>query len=165
MTLDPILNAPFEIFIHIVFAVLAIVIGPFALFRDKRDQMHRALGYAWVVAMAGLAVSGLFIKGSFAIIGPFGPIHALSLFALWGLAQGVYFARQGDIRSHQAVMKSVWYGAIGITGLLTLLPGRTMNRVLFGEPSDKGFVVIAIGLVWLLWLYLDQRKRMNRRLT
>lgn len=163
MTLDPIQTAPFETLMHLLFAVPAILLGPFVLFRTTRDRLHKTLGYVWVSAMGGLAITGLFIEGDFAVIGPFGPIHALSILALWGLAHGVYFARKGDVVGHQATMKSVWYGAIGVTGLLTFLPGRTLNRVLFGEPSDKGFVVIAMGLAWLLWLYLDQRKRTARR--
>lgn len=163
MTLDPILNAPVEIRLHLVFALVAIAVGPFALFRNKRDKLHKVLGYIWIAGMTGLAITGLFIRSDFPIVGRFGPIHALCILALWGMAQGVYFARNGEIKSHQATMKSVWYGAIGITGLLTLLPGRTLNRALFGAVSEAGLIVVAVGLVGLVWLYVSQRKRTIRR--
>jgi len=163
MTLDPILNAPVEIRLHLVFALVAILVGPFALFRNKRDGLHKGLGYIWIAGMSGLAITGLFIRSDFPVMGRFGPIHALCILALWGMAQRVYFARSGDFKSHQTTMKSVWYGAIGITGLLTLLPGRTLNRALFGASSEAGLIVVAVGLVGLLWLYVSQRKRARRR--
>ncbi len=162
MTLDPILNASVEILIHLVFATVAIFAGPFALFRTRRDRVHKVLGYIWFSAMTGLAISGLVIHSEFPLIWYFGPIHLLSFLALWGVFEGIRFARQGNIAAHQATMKSLWYGAIGVTGLLTFLPGRTLNRVLFGEPSLAGFAVIAVGLVALLALYLHQRKHMVR---
>ena len=162
MTLDPILNAPVEILIHLVFAAVAIVIGPFALFRTRRDRVHKVLGYIWLSAMTGLAISGLFIHSEFPLIWYFGPIHLFSFLALWGVFDGIRLARQGNIAAHQATMKSLWYGAIGVSVLLTFWPGRTLNRVLFGEPSFAGFAVIAVGLVALLALYLHQRRRLVR---
>ncbi len=165
MTLEPILNAPFEILIHLVFAAVAISVGPFALFRTKRDRVHKILGYVWVFGMGGLAITGLFIHSEFALVGRFGPIHALSIFTLWGLFEAVSYARKGNVERHQSIMKSIWYGAICVTGLLTLLPGRTLNRVLFGEPSQGGFILIALGLTGLLWLYLNRHRRKMRRLA
>ncbi len=86
------------------------------------------------------------------MIGRFGPIHLLCPYALWGVADGLRWIRKRDIARHRAAMRSVWYGAMGIAGLLTLLPGRLINRMTFGEPSLWGlplFILGAFGL-WLL---------------
>lgn len=161
MTFDPLMTAPFEIQLHVGFAAIAIFLGPIALYRQRRDLIHKISGYIWVSGIAGLAITGLFIESEFAIVGRFGPIHLFSFLALWGVIDGVRDARKGDIRSHHATMQSIWYGAMGITGLLTLLPGRTLNRVVFGEPSLWGFALIAVGGVGLGWLWL--RSRRSRR--
>ena len=45
MSFDPLLTAPFQIQLHVGFAVIAIVLGPIALFRTRRDRIHRITGY------------------------------------------------------------------------------------------------------------------------
>lgn len=150
MTLDPLLTAPLAVQLHVAFALVALPVGPIVLFRTRRDQLHKTLGYLWVVAMAGLALSGLWIESRFPVLGRFGPIHLFSLYALWGLAQGLWLIRRRDAAGHRAVMQSVWFGAIGLAGLFTLLPGRVMNRVLFGEMPEVGILAVAIGMAVLI---------------
>ena len=155
MTLTPLIMAPLEVQIHLCFALVAVTMGPIALFRVHRDRVHKISGYIWLSAMTGLAGSGLFIKSEIALIGHFGPIHGLSVLALWGVFDGLRQAIRRDIKAHEATMKTLWYGAIGVTGLITFLPGRVMNRMMFGAPSELGYVVIGVGLLCLGWLYLS----------
>ncbi len=148
MTLDPILYAPLEIRIHIWSAIPAIVLGPIAIYRQKRDFVHKVVGYSWVTSMLILSLSSFFIRG-WAVVGPFGPIHLLSVFVLFGLYEGVRDARNRNIAAHKAGMQDVYWWAIGIAGLLTLLPGRRMSEVFFGESETLGFWVIGIGFIGL----------------
>jgi uncharacterized membrane protein len=166
MTLDPLLSAAQDIRLHVAFALVALIFGPVAIFRRRRDRVHRVLGYAGVAGMAGLAATGLLIDSDFPLVGKYGPIHLLSLYALWSLAAGVLAARRRQFARHEAYMKSLWFTAIGITGLLTLLPGRVMNRMIFGEASEAGFMLMAQGAVGLALLWLWQRRptRAARRL-
>ncbi|MFM1861522.1 MAG: hypothetical protein RLZ26_44, partial [Pseudomonadota bacterium] len=78
-----------------------------------------------------VAVSGLFIT-ELRWIGPFSPIHLLSLVTLWTLFRAVDAAYRGDIATHSRAM--VWLYGLGLvlTGAFTLLPGRAMHGVLFG---------------------------------
>ena len=62
-------------------ALLTIVIGPMARLRRSRDIWHRRLGRAWVAAMAGTALTSLFIAEA-RILGPFSVIHLLSVLTL-----------------------------------------------------------------------------------
>ena len=158
MTLDPLLAAAPEIRLHVAFALVALIFGPVAIFRRRRDRVHKVLGYTGVVGMAGLAGTGLMIESDFPVVGSYGPIHLLSLYALFSLAIGVQAARRRAFARHEAWMKSLWFTAIGITGLLTFLPGRVMNRVIFGEASQAGFTLIAVGAAGLFLLWLRQRK-------
>lgn len=150
MTFDPLLTAPLAVQLHVAFALVALPVGPIVLFRTRRDRMHKGLGYLWVVAMAGLALSGLWIKSEFPVLGPFGPIHLLSLYALFGLGQGLWQIRKGNMAGHRVAMQSVWFGAMGLAGLFTLLPGRLMNRMLFGDTPEAGLWTLAIGIAMLI---------------
>lgn len=151
MTLDPLLFAPLEVQIHAIAAVLSVVIGPMALFRRSRDIWHKRAGYAWVCTMAITALSGFFINTT-PIVGPFGPIHLLSVMALWGLIDGMRRILRGDVRGHQEAMRSLYFWGLGIAGIFTFFPGRRLNVALFGEPSWIGFAAIAaligLGLIW-----------------
>lgn len=158
MTLTPLLEAPFIIQLHVAAALPAVVVGPFALFGRTSWRLHKVIGYAWVTAMMVLATSGLFIPShDLAVIGHMGPIHLFSFISLWGITNGVWLARQGRIGEHRMAMKWTWYGAMGAAGLLNFLPGRTINQIVFGGPSDLGWVVIGAG--GLLLVALWQRDR------
>lgn len=116
--------------------------GPLALWRRSRDRWHKRLGYAWLIAMAVTAVSSFGIM-DIRLIGPFSPIHAISVFTLWSLWQGVNAARQRRIAAHQQAMKTLYFWAMGVAGLFTFLPGRRMNDMFFGAAPLAGFTVLA----------------------
>ncbi len=153
MTLTPILSAPPIIQLHIAAALPALVLGPIALFRARRDRLHRLAGYAWAVAMLVLAGTGLFIRGGFAVVGGFGPIHLLSLITIWWVIAGIGHARRGDIAAHRATMQGLWFGAMGLAGLFTLMPGRVMNHALLGGAPAAGYGAVGAGLVLLAVLW------------
>lgn len=159
MTLDPILTAPPAIQIHVFAAIPATLLGPFVIYRKRRDLLHKSLGYAWVVTMAVMALSSFFIFG-WRIIGPFGPIHLISIFVLQGLISGLIDARAARITEHKATMQGVYWWGIGFAGLLTLMPGRRLNEALFASHPETGYWVIAAGLLLLIarwWLAQEGR--------
>ena len=104
--LEMFLDAPLPIQLHMLSAMEALVLGPFVLWRQSRDRLHRILGYVWVVNMALAATSSLLIHGEMAILGPFGPIHALSVWSLWVLWRGIGAARAGDVARHRGLMQA-----------------------------------------------------------
>ncbi len=149
-------EAPLVIRAHILAALLAIVLGPIAIFRTRRDLLHRTVGATWVFVMAVLAITGLIIPSSlFALIGPFGPIHLLSLWALWSLSAGLHALWQGQRARHGAQMRGLYWQGLAVAGLLTFLPGRRLNVLLFGDAPLTGLwliLVIAVGIATaLLW--------------
>jgi len=161
MTFEPLLNAPLQIQIHVTFALLSVVLGPVALFRARRDKWHKRLGYVCVTSMGLTAFSGFFITTT-PVLGPFGPIHLLSVMALWGLFDGMRRIFRGDVIGHQAAMKSVYFWGLGIAGLFAFLPGRRMHMAIFGEPSWLGFACAALVIGGLLFWYRSTAPRVVR---
>lgn len=111
------------------FAALALGAAQFLL--PKGTALHRGLGYAWILSMAYVALSSFAIY-ELRLIGPFSPIHGLSVLTLVSLVQAIRAARQGNIAQHQRIMRSLYFLALIVTGLFTLLPGRAMHTVVFG---------------------------------
>jgi len=163
MTLTPLLDASAMIQIHVAFAIPAILIGPFAIFMQTSWRFHKRAGYTWVIAMAGLCMSGLFIPSlGLAVVGHLGPIHLFCAFGLHGITNGIWLARQGRIAEHRVALKWTWFGAMGAASLANFMPGRTINRVVFGQASDWGWLVIAIGVVGLIFLWQNDRGQARR---
>lgn len=150
MTLLPFLTAPLPVQVHIVAALLALILGPFALYRQRRDRTHKVIGYVWVTAMSVLAVGSFLIPSHFTPVG-IGPLHGFAVLTLWSLWAGVRAAIARDINRHQTILRSLYSNGLILAGAFTFLPGRTLNRMLFGEPSQLGWLVIAalLGVVAL----------------
>ena len=132
MSLDPLLNAGPAIYLHAGFALAAFGLGLFQLLARKGVWLHRVLGWLWVAIMVAVATLSFFIH-KLRMWGPWSPIHLLSLFTLASLALGVYLARTGNVKDHSRTMTSLYFGALVIAGIFTLLPGRIMHAVVFGR--------------------------------
>lgn len=159
MSLEPITNASLDIQLHLVCAIFALGLGPVAIWRKRRDRIHKISGYAWVVAMLGLATTGLMIPAfGFAIIGTLGPIHAFSFLTYWSIWTGMRAIFRKDIRTHEAAMKGLYYQGLLIAGLVNFVPGRRINRAVLGEHWEMGWAVIAVGAVGLVAIAWWQRQ-------
>ena len=132
MSLAPLLDAPTAIQIHAFAAISAFVIGLIQLYRTKGTPSHRATGYVWAAIMVVVAVSGFWIH-EIRLWGPWSPIHLLSIFTLVMLPVGVWYARRHIVVGHKWTMISIFVGALVIAGIFTLVPGRIMSAVVFGN--------------------------------
>lgn len=162
-TFQPLLEAGPVIQFHVLAASTALVLGPVALYRKRRDRLHKVTGYVWVLAMAITALSSFGID-SFALIGPFRPIHLLALLALWSLFEGMRHIFAGRVRAHQTVLRGLYLNGLLLAGLLNFLPGRVTNRIFFASTPELGYVVIGVGLCAIL-LGAVRRRRMLKRLS
>ncbi len=130
MQLTVLLDAVSPIPSHAIAAFAALGIGFIQFIRPKGTDSHRWIGRAWVLLMAYVAVSSFFIN-EFRMVGPFSLIHVLSLVTIGTLVWAVIAARRGQIHIHKRLMKYLFWLALVVTGLFTLLPGRTMHQVIF----------------------------------
>ena len=134
MSLAPLLNASFAIQLHAFAAMSAFMLGLAQLAAPKGTLPHRTVGWIWVVLMLLIAVSSFWIHGQGArIVGPFGPIHLLSILVLIMLPVAIWFARKHNARGHARTMVGLFIGALIVAGLFTLVPGRIMHAVAFGN--------------------------------
>lgn len=150
--------------LHLGAAMGAVVLGPFALFRQRRDIWHRSLGYCWVLSMATLALGSFWIKAHiFPIVAGFGPIHLLSAAVLWYLWRAVGDARAGRVAAHSRAMRSLYWQALCLAGLFTIFPGRTLNRALFPDRPQDGLWVIGGVLSMVIGRFAYLRLRRHGR--
>ena len=159
MSFQPISDADPVTVVHIIFGVCALTVGPIALYSKARAALHRAAGYLWVFAIVLLAGTSFFIEG-LEIFGRFGPIHLLSVFALWSVFEAMRQIYRGNIQLHRRIMLNLyWYGVV-IAGVFNFLPGRIINRAILGDARvELGYAVVILGLVCLLGWHLKDRRK------
>lgn len=158
MSFEPLVSAPLQIQIHAAAAVISVALGPLPLYRKRCDRLHKITGYIWVVAMFTVAVTAFMIH-SFAVIGPFSPLHGFAILTFWSLWRGVTLARRGDIHAHQATFRSLYWFGLMIAGLANFLPDRRINQAVFGGEDTLGWIVIAAGAVVLVAVARAGRNR------
>ena len=131
MSLAPLLDAAPAIPVHAFAAMAAFVLGVVQLAAPKGTLPHRTLGWIWVGLMMSVAASSFWIH-QIRLVGPWSPIHLLSIFVLITVPLGVWRAHRREIADHRRIMTLIFSGALVIAGLFTLLPGRIMHAVVFG---------------------------------
>lgn len=124
--------------IHMTAAIGAVATGPVALWarkgREQHPRLHRAFGYAWVTLMVITAVSAIFIRGSsLPNLAGFTPIHLLVPVTLGMLFAAFWFLARGNIAGHRKTMQNLYVGACLVAGVFTLLPGRYLGQLLWGQ--------------------------------
>jgi uncharacterized membrane protein len=132
MILAPLLDAAPAIPVHAFAAMTAFVLGVVQLAAPKGTLPHRTLGWIWVCLMLAVAISSFWIH-EIRLVGPWSPIHLLSIFVLITVPLAVWKAHRHQVADHRRIMISIFSGALVIAGLFTLLPGRIMHAVVFGQ--------------------------------
>ncbi|WP_035964518.1 DUF2306 domain-containing protein [Bradyrhizobium sp. YR681] len=127
MSLAPLLEAAPAIPLHAFAAMAAFVLNLVQFAAPKGTLPHRTIGWIWVALMAGVAASSFWIH-QIRLVGPFSPIHLLSVFTLAMLPLAVWRARTHRVADHRRAMILLFTGALLVAGLFTLLPGRIMHR-------------------------------------
>jgi uncharacterized membrane protein len=132
MSLAPLLDAAPEIPVHAFAAMAAFALGIVQFAAPKGTLPHRAMGWIWVGLMAIVAVSSFWIH-EIRLLGPWSPIHLLSIMVLMLLPVAVVAARRHNVSRHRKTMIGIFTGGLVIAGLFTFLPGRIMHAVVFGQ--------------------------------
>lgn len=110
----------------------AFAIGVVQLGAPKGTIAHRTIGWFWVLLMLAVSVGAFFVH-TIRLWGPWSPIHLLAIFTLITLPIGVLHARRHAVARHRWTMVSIFFGALVIAGLFTLIPGRIMHAIVFGS--------------------------------
>jgi len=132
MSFTPLFDAGLVVTLHALIALSALGLGAVQLILPKGGRRHQIIGYIWVGCMGIVALSSFLIH-DIQSWGRWSAIHLLSLFTLVMLGVGIRHARGKAIRAHQRTMTFLFIGALIGAGAFTLLPGRVMHTVLFGQ--------------------------------
>jgi uncharacterized membrane protein len=132
MNLAPLLDAAPAIRLHAFAAMTAFALGIVQLSAPKGTLPHRTIGWIWVTLMAIVGVSSFWIH-ELRLWGPWSPIHLLSILTLVTLPLAVWAAHRHAVDHHRRAMTGIFFGALVIAGLFTLVPGRIMYKVAFGD--------------------------------
>lgn len=131
MTIQPLLDSSLAIQVHVLAACLALLVGLVQLTLAKGTRSHRQTGWLWIVLMAVVALSSFSIH-TIQLVGPWSPIHLLSIFTLVMLWKGIRAGKEGKSKEHAYTMMALFVFALLGAGSFTLLPGRIMHQVLLG---------------------------------
>lgn len=138
------------LYIHIVFGVLALVIGPFTLsskLRVKNVKRHRLLGNIYMVSILFGGLAGLYLAlnatgGWVAQLG----FALLSIGWLFTMLQALVHIKQRNIQGHQKWMLRNYALTFAAVTLRIWLP---LFTVLFGFNN---FQYSYASIAWLCWV-------------
>src|SRR5246500_6011190 len=106
MSLAPLLDAAPAIPLHAFAAMAAFALGVVQFAAPKGTLPHRTIGWIWVALMAAVAMSSFWIH-QIRLVGPWSPIHLLSIFTLTMLPLGVWWAHRHQVNAHRWTMISI----------------------------------------------------------
>jgi uncharacterized membrane protein len=132
MSLAPLLDAAPAIPLHAFAAMTAFALGIVQLAAPKGTLPHRTIGWIWVTLMLIVSASSFWIH-QLRLWGRWSPIHLISIFTLVTLPLAVWAAHRHAVERHRRTMTGLFFGALVIAGLFTLVPGRIMHAVVFGH--------------------------------
>lgn len=122
------------VFVHLVTALAALVLGIVVMTRRKGTGSHRLLGWAWAAAMGGTVLASAFIRDyQMPNLAGFTPIHLFTALAAVNLPRGIWQARQGQVLAHRKTMRGLFFGACVVAGIFTLVPGRFLGDLLWKQ--------------------------------
>jgi uncharacterized membrane protein len=127
VSLAPLFNAAPPIPLHAFAAMTAFALGLVQFAAPKGTLPHRTIGWIWVLLIVTVAISSFWIH-QIRLLGPFSPIHLLSIFTLIVLPIGVWRAHRHRVADHRRIMSFIFAGAL----VVTFVPGRIMHAVVFG---------------------------------
>jgi uncharacterized membrane protein len=132
MSLEPLMAEPFPIPWHAMAALVALLLGATQFALPKGTLRHRTVGFVWAALMLFIAASGFWIN-ELRMVGPWSVIHLLSILVLITVPLAVCHAHNHRVARHRSAMISLYVFALIGAGLFTLLPGRVMHEVVFGD--------------------------------
>jgi uncharacterized membrane protein len=132
MSFAPLLDAPAAIQLHAFAAMMAFALGVVQLSAPKGTLPHRTIGWLWVVLMTVVSLSSFWIH-QLRLWGEWSPIHLIAIFTLVTLPLAVWAAHRHAVERHRRAMTGLFFGALVIAGIFTLVPGRIMHAVVLGN--------------------------------
>ena len=125
-----------NIFLHAIFAILAIPLGLVIFLNKKGTSNHKLLGWIWIVLLVIVSISAIFIQtlnpGQYSLIHLLIPFTLVSLiYAIWSIRMFKETKKINYRYSHMYTMIGLYLGALLVAGTFTLMHGRMIHSLLF----------------------------------
>ena len=127
MSLAPLLDAAPAIPVHAFAAMAAFALGIVQFAAPKGTLPHRTVGWIWVGLMATVAASSFWIH-EIRLLGPWSPIHLLSIFTLIMLPIAVWRARRHRVADHRRIMTMTFVAHWSLPGCSHCFRGGSCMR-------------------------------------
>ncbi len=117
--------------IHLLSGIVALIFGGAVLIAKKGTQIHRKVGYMYVLSMAVLIISSFFI---YRLFGKFGVFHFFSLTATFSLIAGMIpmFKKVRTPKDFEVHFKRMYWS---VAGLYAAFAAESFVRI----PKFGGF--------------------------
>jgi uncharacterized membrane protein len=115
---------------HLLAALAALVLGAVLMTARKGRTFHRVAGWGWVMLVAVVAVSSLFITGLNR--GHWSLLHLLTGWTMIILPLAVIAARRHVVGRHRRMMMGLFYGGFAINLAFAFIPGRVLWSLVLG---------------------------------
>lgn len=99
--------------------VPALLLGPFVLFRERGDRLHKVLGRIWAVLM---------LMGCLLSFGVTYNVHGLAIFTIYQIIRGLRAIRMKNLRVHKRAMVGSYLGSVAAFLSAAVLPNRMINN-------------------------------------
>jgi uncharacterized membrane protein len=131
MNIDPILQAPIAVKVHLATVLPAFTIGTWQIFASaKGSRPHRAWGFIYMGLMTVTAIASYFIRS--VGDGSLSWIHLFIPLTFFGVISALWAAHRGNIPGHRNAMLGLYLGGLLLAGAFAFTPGRIMHRFFFG---------------------------------
>lgn len=124
------------IYIHALFALLAVPLGLYILLTQKGTKKHKLIGRIWSLFLLIVSFTAIFIQAI--TPGQYSLIHLLIPWTIGSLIYSIWSIRKFQKtklakykKAHMYSMIGVYVGALLVAGLFTLMPGRLFYEILF----------------------------------
>ena len=148
-------------FVHLLFAVLAMITGTMVLAKTKGTSSHRKIGYAYCFCMLGLNISAFLI---YRLFGKFGIFHWMAILSLVTISAGML-----PMISKKAKHYIIWHYNFmywSVIGLYAAFMAETLVRfpdvvIVDGVPNTVFYNAtgIASGIVMTIGVYFSIKKK------
>jgi uncharacterized membrane protein len=138
-------------YVHLVFALCALVLGLLVVLQRKGTRIHRTIGHLYVSSMIGLNVTALSI---YELFGTFGPFHVLAVLSLATLLAGVLPVvtrrpKRGWLDLHANFMAWSYAGLVAATASELVVRVPLGSRYFALSVTAASFAVILVA-AWII---------------
>ena len=125
------------VYAHAALALLAVPLGLYIFINKKGTKQHRILGRTWATVLVIVSLTAVFIQtikqGQYSLIHLLIPWTLGSLiYSIWNIKKFKKTKIERYKYAHMYSMIGVYFGALIVAGLFTLMPGRFFHQIIFG---------------------------------